>query len=68
MRFKDTARNIRETDEFTVHIVVTRLVEQMEVCAIKFGPEIDELKEAGFETVPGHMVRSPRILCGAGRP
>ncbi len=62
LRFKDTARNIRETGEFTVHIVDTALVEQMETCAIKFGPEVDELAEAGLETVPGRSVRSPRIL------
>jgi flavin reductase (DIM6/NTAB) family NADH-FMN oxidoreductase RutF len=34
----------------------------MEVCAIKFGPEVDELEEAGLTTTPGQMVRSPRIL------
>jgi len=34
----------------------------MEVCAIKFGPEVDELSEAGLATAPGQMVRSPRIL------
>ncbi|WP_017996167.1 flavin reductase family protein [Rhizobium leguminosarum] len=62
MRFKDTARNIRETGEFTVHICDDALVDQMEVCAIKFGPEVDELSEAGLVTVPGQMVRSPRIL------
>ena len=62
MRFKDTARNIRVTGEFTVHICDTALVEQMEVCAIKFGPEVDEMEEAGLATVPGEMVRSPRIL------
>ncbi|MBD8890989.1 flavin reductase family protein [Roseibium litorale] len=62
MRFKDTARNIRETGEFTVHICDNALVEQMEVCAIKFGPEVNELEEAGLATVPGQMVASPRIL------
>jgi flavin reductase (DIM6/NTAB) family NADH-FMN oxidoreductase RutF len=62
MRFKDTARNIRETGEFTVHIVDDALVDQMEICAIKFGPEVDELQESGLETTPGKMVRSPRIL------
>ena len=62
MRFKDTARNIRETGEFTVHIVDTSLVEQMEICAIKFDPEVDELGEAGLATEPGRMVQSPRIL------
>ncbi|WP_062207194.1 flavin reductase family protein [Aureimonas sp. AU12] len=62
LSFKDTARNIDETREFTVHIVDNALVDQMEICAIKFGPEVDELAEAGLETAPGQMVRSPRIL------
>lgn len=62
MRFKDTARNIRETGEFTVHICDNAMVEQMEVCAIKFDPEVDEMEEAGLATAPGQMVRSPRIL------
>lgn len=62
MRFKDTARNIRETGEFTVHIVDDALVRQMEICAIKFGPEVNELEEAGLTTVAGHRVGSPRIL------
>ncbi|MBB6219476.1 flavin reductase family protein [Rhizobium leguminosarum] len=62
MRFKDTARNIRETGEFTVHICDNALVDQMEVCAIKFGPEVNEMEEAGLATVSGQMVRSPRII------
>lgn len=62
MRFKDTARNIRETGEFTVHIVDDALVHQMEICAIKFGPEVNELAEAGLATVAGNRVGSPRIL------
>ncbi|MGO7741077.1 flavin reductase, partial [Rhizobium johnstonii] len=53
MRFKDTDRNIRETGEFTVHICDDELVDQMEVCAIKFGPEVDEISEAGLATAPG---------------
>jgi flavin reductase (DIM6/NTAB) family NADH-FMN oxidoreductase RutF len=62
MRFKDTSRNIRDTGEFTVHIVDEALVKQMEICAIKFGPEVDEIAEAGLTTVPGLNVKSPRIL------
>jgi flavin reductase (DIM6/NTAB) family NADH-FMN oxidoreductase RutF len=61
-RMKDTSRNIRETEEFTVHIVDDALAAQMEICAIKFGPGVDELAEAGLETVPGQAVRSPRIV------
>ncbi|SHH00355.1 NADH-FMN oxidoreductase RutF, flavin reductase (DIM6/NTAB) family [Kaistia soli DSM 19436] len=62
MRFKDTAKNIRETGEFTVHICDDAMVEQMEICAIKFGPDVNELDQAGLHTVPGEAVRSPRIL------
>ncbi len=61
-RFKDTSRNIRDTEEFTVHICDDALVERMEICAIKFGPDVDELAEAGLDTVPGTMVGSPRIV------
>jgi flavin reductase (DIM6/NTAB) family NADH-FMN oxidoreductase RutF len=61
-RLKDTSRNIRETGEFTVHIVDDALVHQMELCAIKFGPDVDELEESGLATVPGTMVQSPRIV------
>ena len=62
MRFKDTAKNVRETGQFTVHICDDAMVEQMEVCAIKFGPDVNELEQAGLHTVPGESVRSPRIL------
>lgn len=61
-RMKDTSRNIRDTEEFIVHIVDDALAAQMEICAIKFGPDVDELAEAGLETVPGTMVKAPRIV------
>lgn len=61
-RMKDTSRNIRDTEEFTVHIVDDALAAQMEICAVKFGPDVDELAEAGLETVPGLAVKSPRII------
>jgi len=61
-RMKDTSRNIRDTEEFIVHIVDDALTAQMEICAIKFGPGVDELAEAGLETVPGTMVKAPRII------
>jgi len=59
---KDTAANILATGEFTVHISDHALVEQMEICSIKFAPDVDELKIAGLKTAPGETVRSPRIL------
>ncbi len=58
---KDTARNILERGEFTIHIVDDALAAQMEICAIKFGPEVDELAEAGLTALAGTLVRTPRI-------
>jgi flavin reductase (DIM6/NTAB) family NADH-FMN oxidoreductase RutF len=59
---KDTAANILATGEFTVHIADYALVDQMEICSIKFPADVDELSMAGLETTPGETVRSPRIL------
>ena len=58
---KDTAANILATKEFTVHISDHALVDQMEICSIKFPADVDELSVAGLTTVPGETVRSPRI-------
>lgn len=61
MAFKDTARNIRLTEEFTVNIVSDALVERMNVCAVPFPATVDELAEAGLTAVPGTQVSCPRI-------
>jgi flavin reductase (DIM6/NTAB) family NADH-FMN oxidoreductase RutF len=61
MTYKDTARNVRLTEQFTVNIVDNALLEAMNVCAIPFPAEIDELKLAGLTAVPGRHVRCPRI-------
>ena len=61
MRFKDTGHNIRMTEEFTVNIVDDALVEGMNVCAVPFSPEVDELAAAGLTAVPGTHVGCPRI-------
>ncbi|MBI0434665.1 flavin reductase family protein [Roseomonas sp. KE0001] len=58
---KDTGRNIRETGVFTVNLVSDALMEAMNVTAVPFGPEVDELARAGLETRPGVAVASPRI-------
>lgn len=62
---KDTARNIRSSAEFVVHLVPHALIHQMNVSAIEFPPEIDEIAAAGLETVPSSRVRPPRL---AGSP
>jgi flavin reductase (DIM6/NTAB) family NADH-FMN oxidoreductase RutF len=59
---KDTGRNIRLTEQFTVNIVDDAMVEAMNTCAVAFPPDVDELEMAGLTAVPGVHVRCPRIL------
>jgi flavin reductase (DIM6/NTAB) family NADH-FMN oxidoreductase RutF len=61
MRFKDTTSNIRMTEEFTVNIVSDALLEAMNVTAIPFPSDVDELKAAGLTAVAGTHVGSPRV-------
>jgi len=58
---KDTGENIRATGEFVVNLVGQANAEAMNVTAIEFGPEVDELAEAGLTTLPSVKIRPPRI-------
>jgi flavin reductase (DIM6/NTAB) family NADH-FMN oxidoreductase RutF len=60
-RPKDTARNIQQTGQFVVNLVPEALVAQMNVTAIDFGPEVNEVAEAKLVTVPSTKVKPPRI-------
>ena len=62
MSFKETGLNIRLTEVFTVNIVSMAIAEAMHVCAVKFPPGTDELREAGLTAMPGVAVASPWIL------
>jgi flavin reductase (DIM6/NTAB) family NADH-FMN oxidoreductase RutF len=61
MSFKDTARNIRLTEVFTVNIVSHAIAEAMHVCAVPFAAGRDELTAAGLTAMPGTAVASPWI-------
>jgi len=61
MSFKDTARNIRMTEQFTVNIVSADILAAMNVCAVPFAPEVEELVEAGLTALPGTQIDVPRI-------
>ena len=58
---KDTGRNVREMQAFTVNVVSDSILEAMNTCAVPFGPEIDELHEAGLTAIPGTKVPCPWI-------
>jgi flavin reductase (DIM6/NTAB) family NADH-FMN oxidoreductase RutF len=58
---KDTARNIRITQEFVVNLVDEPLAEAMNRCAASLPPGEDETQFAGLTTVPSVSVKPPRI-------
>ena len=58
---KDTTYNIRENGEFVINFVDESLVEQQNICAIDFPPEIDEAKIAGITLEPSVAVQPKRI-------
>ena len=57
---KDTGGNIRRTGQFVVNLVSNRLAEQMNITAIDFDKEVNELAEAGLSTAPSSRVKPPR--------
>ncbi len=58
---KDTGGNIRRTGQFVVNLVSNALAEKMNVTAIDFRKEVNELAEAGLTTAPSARVGPPRI-------
>ena len=58
---KDTARNIRVTQEFVVNLVDEALAEKMNLCAASLPPGENELEHAGLTALPSSVVKPPRI-------
>ena len=58
---KDTGGNIRRTGEFVVNLVSNALAEKMNITAIDFDKQVNELAEAGLHTSPSSRVKPPRI-------
>ena len=64
-RPKDTRRNIRDTHQFVVNLVSEEMAKAMNITAITFDSEVDEIAEAKLQTRPSTRIRPPRI---AGSP
>ena len=58
---KHTGGNIRRTGEFVVNLVSNQLAEQMNITAIDFPKQVNELAEARLSTTPSARVKPPRI-------
>lgn len=59
--FKDTLINIRETEEFVVHIVTMPLLEQMNRSSARLPSDESEFEAADVERVPSTLVDPPRV-------
>ena len=60
-RPKDSRANILETKQFVVNLVCEQVAEAMNITAIEFPREVEELKQAGLTTAPSLHVKPPRI-------
>src|SRR5581483_5751370 len=61
-RPKDTRRNIQDMRQFVVNLVSEETAQAMNITAIGFGPEVNELAEAGLDTTPSVHIKPPRIV------
>ena len=58
---KDTLRNIEETGEFVVNIVVDSIAEAMNATAAEYPEGEDEFGIAGLSHAPSQIVKPPRV-------
>ena len=58
---KDTLRNVEETGEFVVNVVVDDIAEAMNKTAAEFPEDVDEFEIAGLTAIPSEIVKAPRV-------
>jgi flavin reductase (DIM6/NTAB) family NADH-FMN oxidoreductase RutF len=58
---KDTGRNVRRRREFVVNLVPMRALDQMNITAAEFAPDVDEFHEAGLTPAESLAIKTPRI-------
>ena len=58
---KDTLRNVEETGEFVVNIVVDGIAAAMNATSAEYPEEVDEFGIAGLTAAPSELVKPPRV-------
>ena len=58
---KDTLRNVEETGEFVVNVVVDDIAHSMNKTAAEFPDDVDEFEVAGLTAIPSDLVKAPRV-------
>lgn len=59
--YKDTLRNILDTEEFVINLVTKDLVGAMNESSENYKPEINEFERSGITAEPSRVVRPPRV-------
>lgn len=61
-REKDSLRNIKETGEYVVNMVLMDSVEKMNITSVGFESDIDEWERSGYQGVESECVAPERVL------
>jgi flavin reductase (DIM6/NTAB) family NADH-FMN oxidoreductase RutF len=59
--YKDTAQNIRDSEEYVIHIADTPLMTAVHESSVEHPPEISEVELLGLKTLPSERVKVPRL-------
>lgn len=59
--YKDTVRNVLASGEFVINSVSASMAEQVQECSVPFPPDVSEVEEVGFHTLPSSVVSPARI-------
>ncbi len=60
-QFKDTARNIRASEQFVVHMACETLIDTIDASAAALPWGQSELAETGLTLIPGRLINVPRV-------
>lgn len=58
---KDTLKNIEDTGEVVINVVPYRIVRQMALASVEYGPEVNEFEKAGLTPLPSERVKPFRV-------
>jgi flavin reductase (DIM6/NTAB) family NADH-FMN oxidoreductase RutF len=59
--YKDTVRNVMANGEFVINTVTETMALQVQECAFAFPPDVSEIDQVGFHTIPSVRVAPARI-------
>lgn len=59
--YKDTVRNVMANGEFVINTVTETMALQVQECAFAFPPDVSEVEQVGFHTIPSVKVAPARI-------